>query len=279
MQRAKVDLPELTSDFAISDEQATAYREKGFIHLRSVCSPGEVSAYRPIFDAAVERLNTENRPLEERDTYGRAFLQIRNLWREDQDIARYVLARRFAKIAADLMGVDGVRLYHDQALYKEPGGGFTPWHQDRFYWPLDTDHTITMWMPLVDVPAGMEFAVGSHRMRDLRGGAISDDSEAYFNERTRRGDVVVEPVGSLRAGDATFHDGWMLHRAPGNHTDLMRSVMTVIYFADGTRVGAADSEPRRQDLQDWMPGLQPGDLAASPLNPLLFSRASAPAAR
>ena len=36
-----------------------------------------------------------------------------------------------------------VRLYHDQALFKEAGGGITPWHQDQHYWPLDTDRTIT----------------------------------------------------------------------------------------------------------------------------------------
>ena len=42
-------------------------------------------------------------------------------------------------------------LYHDQALFKEPGGGPTPWHQDQYYWPFDTDKTITMWMPLVEV--------------------------------------------------------------------------------------------------------------------------------
>ena len=59
---------------------------------------------------------------------------------------------RFAGVAAALLGVDGVRLYHDQALFKEPGGGPTPWHQDQVYWPLATDRTITMWMPLVDLP-------------------------------------------------------------------------------------------------------------------------------
>ena len=68
------------------------------------------------------------------------------------------------------MGVDGVRLYHDQALYKEPGGGFTPWHQDQTYWPLDTTHTITMWMPLLDIPpnvGSMRFASGSHAFGNL----------------------------------------------------------------------------------------------------------------
>ena len=44
--------------------------------------------------------------MEERDTYGKAFLQIMNLWVEDDAVKKYVLARRFAKIAADLLGVE-----------------------------------------------------------------------------------------------------------------------------------------------------------------------------
>lgn len=53
-------------------------------------------------------------------------------------------------IIIDLVGVENVRLSHDQALFKEPGGGHTLGHQDKFYWPLDTDKMITIWMPLVD---------------------------------------------------------------------------------------------------------------------------------
>ena len=47
-----------------------------------------------------------------------------------------------------LMQVEGVRVYADQALYKEPHGGYTPWHCDAFYWPLATDKAITAWIPL-----------------------------------------------------------------------------------------------------------------------------------
>lgn len=44
--------------------------------------------------------------------------------------------------------VDGVRIYHDQALNKEPGGGYTPWHCDGYYWPLQSDKILTAWVPL-----------------------------------------------------------------------------------------------------------------------------------
>ncbi|MBV8689372.1 MAG: phytanoyl-CoA dioxygenase family protein [Candidatus Eremiobacteraeota bacterium] len=48
-----------------------------------------------------------------------------------------------------------MRLYHDQALIKEPGAGYTPWHADQFYWPLDSAKTITAWVPLRAVPLEM----------------------------------------------------------------------------------------------------------------------------
>jgi ectoine hydroxylase-related dioxygenase (phytanoyl-CoA dioxygenase family) len=267
--------PSLDKAYTLSASQADAFRRDGHLKLTGVCAPGELAAYREHIGRAVQRLNTETRPLEERDTYGKAFLQVWNIWRHDEAVAHFVLARRFARLAAELMGVDGVRLYHDQALFKEPGGGFTPWHQDRFYWPLDTDRTITMWMPLVDIEQGMEFVTGSHVMQDMRGTEIGDDSEEYFRDVIARRNLPVHKVGALRAGDATFHDGWILHRAPGNSSPLMREVMTVIYFADGARVGPVDSEPRRTDLERWLPGLQPGDVAASPINPLLYRRGDA----
>jgi ectoine hydroxylase-related dioxygenase (phytanoyl-CoA dioxygenase family) len=254
-------------------EAAEAYRRDGHVVLRGVASADEVAQIRPVIGGCVQRMSTETRPLAERDTYGKAFLQVHNLWRADPAAAQFVLGKRFARFAAELMGVDAVRLYHDQALYKEPGGGFTPWHQDRFYWPLDTDKTITMWMPLVDVPAGMEWVSGSHRDGEIGRIEISDSSEQYFADLVADRQLPVAAAGPLAAGDATFHDGWSLHRAPGNDTDQMREVMTVIYFADGTRVGPADSDARRKDLADWLPGLAPGDVAASPLNPLLWSRA------
>lgn len=48
-----------------------------------------------------------------------------------------------------------MRLYHDQALYKEAGGGPTPWHADQYYWPLTTDRVVTAWVPLQPVSPDM----------------------------------------------------------------------------------------------------------------------------
>jgi hypothetical protein len=120
MSTVAAGLPELSSDYVLSPEQIAGYREKGHILLRGVCSPEEMAVYRNVILDAAMRNNRETRPLEERDTYGKAFLQIMNLWTGDEAVKQYTLSRRFAGIAAQLMEVDRVRLYHDQALFRSP---------------------------------------------------------------------------------------------------------------------------------------------------------------
>ncbi|NCX31779.1 MAG: phytanoyl-CoA dioxygenase family protein [Actinobacteria bacterium] len=177
-------------------------------------------------------------------------------------------------VVGELMGVRGVRLYHDQALFKEPGGGLTPWHQDQVYWPLDSDKTITMWMPLVDVPSevgSVVFVSGSHHSGNLGGAEIGDNSQHYFDRLITERNYTTHSYAPMRAGDATFHSGWTLHGAPANETKTMRCVMTIIYFADETRVGALDNPMRENDAQQWLGSRRTGELADGPLNPLLWS--------
>ena len=53
----------------------------------------------------------------------------------------------------------------------------------------------------------------------------------------------------------------------------MREVMTVIYYADGARVGPLDHPARRFDRDVWLAGCEPGEPAAGRLNPVLYRRA------
>jgi ectoine hydroxylase-related dioxygenase (phytanoyl-CoA dioxygenase family) len=265
-------LPVLHDPYGLTAEQIASYQNKGHVLLRNVANEAEIAAYEPVI-SGVKKLNRQDKPLDERDTYGKAFIQVSNIWEKNEAVARFVLAKRFAKIAADLMGASGVRIYHDQALYKEPGGGYTPWHQDQIYWPLDGDKTITMWMPLVPVTeqvGSMTFASESHKMGYINKMVISDESHKTLAQYIEGKGFEKWSYGAMAAGDATFHSGWTLHSAPGNPTDMMRKVMTVIYFADGTTIAEPDSQARRNDLAKWLPGQKPGDIAASPLNPLVY---------
>lgn len=244
----------------------------GHALIRGVASTNEVALHRTDINSAVRRLSTEGRSLENRDTYGKAFLQITNLWEKDEAVKRFVFEKKFAQVAADLLGVEKVRLYHDQALFKEPGGGHTPWHQDKYYWPLDTDKVITMWMPLVDIDEEMgmvTFASGSHLTGAVDSVEISDRSEEIFSRHIAEKDFSIDTPPSMRAGDATFHLGWTIHSAGANRSKRMRQVMTIIYFEDGAKVAAPANESQQADLNAWLPGLSPGDIAHSHLNPIM----------
>jgi ectoine hydroxylase-related dioxygenase (phytanoyl-CoA dioxygenase family) len=258
--------------YELDDSTVERFRRDGHVVLRNVASPAEIDEYRPAIQRGAATLRLETRPLEERDTYGRAFIQSCNLWRVEETVERFVHAPRFGQIAAELLGVERVRLYHDQALFKEPGGGRTPWHQDEFYWPLDTEQTVTMWMPLHDVTAEMglmSFAVGSHRLGDLRGREISDRSEAEFAELVAEQGLPVSQTPALAAGDASFHAGWTLHCAGANTTGGTREAFTIIFFADGARLRELRNGYERFDAAVWLPGVEVGEIAASPINPIV----------
>lgn len=272
-------LPRMDDSIGLPAGSVAAFARDGFACVRGLASAAEVAAWRPIIADAALAWRYDRRPLAERGTYGKAFIQSLNLWQRDPRIAGFTLARRFARVAAQLLGVPAVRLYHDQALFKEPDGGITPWHQDQTYWPLDTDRTVTLWMPLVDVPAEvgtMHFVPGTGSSGHGAGArgplgppGIGSETQRFFDELIAARGWQPHTFGALRAGDATFHAGWTLHGAAANPTALMREVMTVIYYADGTRVVAEPTPLQQGDLRAWLPGCEPGAAAASVLNPLL----------
>ncbi|MCA1946670.1 MAG: phytanoyl-CoA dioxygenase family protein, partial [Armatimonadetes bacterium] len=140
--------------------------------------------------------------------------------------------------------------------------------------PLETDKTITMWMPLVDATpemGTMMFADGSHRDGFIGiDEQISEFSEAFFEGYVRGRGFPITKGRALSAGDATFHLGWTLHRAPGNATERPREAMTVIYYADGAAVSRPRNPFQEADRLAWLAGLEPGRPAAGPLNPVLF---------
>jgi len=270
---APTGLPRLDVPYALSGDARRDFERDGHVLLRHVASPDEVAAYRPVIREATLGNTVEKRPLNERDTYGRAFIQVGDIWKKNAAVAPFTLARRFARIAAELLGVAAVRLYHDQALFKEPGGGPTPWHEDQYYWPLDSDRTVTMWMPLVDIAAdmgGMEFGSGTQRRPALAELAISDESEAFFEGMAASGEFAVTKPVPMAAGDATFHAGWTLHRAMPNASNQMREVMTIIFFADGIRLLEPRYQERRSPFESLFEGLNPGDAAASDLTPIVY---------
>jgi ectoine hydroxylase-related dioxygenase (phytanoyl-CoA dioxygenase family) len=259
--------------YALGADAAAAFRRDGHVTLRGLASAAEVARVRPAILGVVDRVAQAGDTQGRLDDYGALFTQVTNAWRLDETVRAFVFARRFARAAAELLGVPGVRLYHDQALVKEPGGRPTPWHQDQYYWPLDTDRTATLWMPLVDCGEAMGpmvFASGSHRMEGWEPQPISEAASARLAEEIRRRGLAIGGARALAAGDATFHSGRTVHSAGANRSAVRREVMTVIYHAAHARVVEPAHEHQRADKEAFLPGLRAGEPAASPLNPLLY---------
>ncbi len=266
-------LQELHQPHPLSRVQIEHFRAHGFVKLRNVLPPELLAYYGREITAQVLRLNTLHKPMSERTTYERAFLQIMNLWRQSEIAKEFCFSKRLARLAAELLGVSGVRLYHDQALYKEPGGGITPWHADQFYWPLSNDNTCTVWIPLQDTPLALgplAFSSGSHKLDFGRHLAISDESEALVQAELEKYRLpLIEAPFEL--GEVSYHYGWTFHRAGENKSNVPRAVMTIIYMEDGMRLAQPKNDNQIADWETWMPGAKVGEVVDTPLNPVLYS--------
>jgi len=192
--------------------QRDDYQKCGFIRLPQLFSRAKIASFEQDISAAVARLadlTVDKHPNSESDTYAQAFTQVMNLWRHDLKVRSIVFNRQLAAAAAQLMEVASVRPYHDQALYKAPLRGMTPWHCDQYCWPLNTVKTITAWIPLQDTPVEMGavvFSVGSHHIPMGRNLPIGDNSQQVISDNLNR--LGLEHVEqNFEAGDVSFYWG------------------------------------------------------------------------
>src|ERR1700722_10974928 len=173
-------LPSLDNFLGISTAQRDEFRDIGHLLVRGLLSMPEAGVYRQQVVEAAKRHSRERKRLPEKGIYGRAFVEMGNLWRVDEGVRQLVLSKRLGKVAADLLGVANVRIYHDHALMKEAGGRATYWHQDQYYWPLDTADTITLALALTDqsIERGMfVFANGSHKYGTIMDPKLSQEPD------------------------------------------------------------------------------------------------------
>lgn len=269
-----MDLNILEEIYEINEEQIDFFKKNEFIKLKEVLTPEIVNYFNSVISEKVSELNKINVPIEERDTYGKAFLQLFNLWTQDDLIKKLIFSKRLAKIASDLMQVNGVRIYHDQALFKEAGGGFTPWHADQHYWPLSSNKTITIWIPLQKTPLEMgplEFSAGSQKIKIGRELSISDESEQEIktNLKVNNFPHIIEPFD---IGEVSFHSGWIFHRAGANISKETRKVMTIIYIDKDMKLKKPENKGQMNDWKTWCPGVAIGENVNSILNPIIFEK-------
>ena len=264
---------ELHSEYPLSEDQVLEFQRSGFIHLRNVLSANTIREYEESITDYVWKHNpNRDQHIRDRSTYEQAFIQVVNIWSDSEKVKELVISRRLARIVTRLLGVSSVRLYHDQALFKEPGGGLTPWHADQYYWPLSSNYTCTAWIPLQATPSEMgplSFSKGSHLFEGGRDLVIGDESETFLNNELEKSGFEHISNG-YDLGDVSFHYGWTYHRAGPNETEKMRKAMTIIYMDEKMRVSKSSRAEHVADQRAFIPDRLPGDPADTALNPCLY---------
>jgi len=261
---------ELSAPYALTPDQVDAFRSNGYIKLPGVLSASAMRLLRRemlrlLGDAFDTRLDGGTRE---------RFLSAEMAWREHPLLRAYVLSPRIAKICADLLGKPGVRLYHDNLMSKEPGCGRTPWHYDAHHFPLATNDVVTAWIPAQPIPRGMgplRFAgpIDAYKLvEDLSFNKFDTSYDRSVAEVFRRHAVAVDD-GPFEAGEVSFHHNLCFHSAGANRTGQSRVVLANTFFADGARV-LAEPTMVSGDWQKFIPGVAPGGVAASALNPLCW---------
>lgn len=266
---------DIDSPYAISDEQIAQFRRDGYIKLKNVLSAEVIEHYGPIITSEVYRLNTMHLPIEQRDTYNKAFLQVGNIWTKNDTIKEFCWGQRLARMAAELLGVKGVRMYHDQALYKEAGGGVTPWHADQYYWPMASPLSVTAWIPLQAVPMEMgplAFARGSHKFEAGRELGISDESEERIGRSMKEQNYPLDDT-PFDLGEVSFHYGWTFHRAGRNVSTKPRAVMTIIYMDQDMRLLQPNTKAREGDRNAFAADVEVGQIMNGKMTPMIYPAA------
>ena len=218
------------------------FRRDGFVVVPDVLSPDEIRRYGSAVDEAVARRSRhDGRTLAEKSRYEQSFVQCQNLWEDSPGVRPLTFHPLLAEAAARLLGAGAVRLWHDQALYKEAGGRQTDPHQDHPYWPIVETDTVTAWIPFDGSTLGsgaMGYLPGSHRAGVREFVNIFFPGEDDPDPLARPELEGIEPLFvEVPAGAVAFHHGLTFHLAAPNSTGTVRRVHTVIYFADGSTRG------------------------------------------
>jgi ectoine hydroxylase-related dioxygenase (phytanoyl-CoA dioxygenase family) len=259
----------MTTVAGITAELVENFRRDGFVVVPGLLSADEIRRFGSAVDEAVARRSShDTRTLADKSRYEQSFIQCQNLWEDSPGVRPLTFHPLIAGTAARLLGVDAVRIWHDQALYKEAGGRETDPHQDQPYWPIVETNTITAWIPFDGstlANGAMGYLPGSHLL-GLREfvNIFTGSGEDPLARQELEG---IEPVWvEVPAGSVAYHHGLTFHLAGPNTSGAVRRVHTAIYFADGSTRG----EGRFPHPSVERAGIEMGAVIASDVTPIAW---------
>ena len=222
----------------LTQEQIDFYREKGFVVIDDFLTPEELETWREAVDEAVANRGQQRilgQESKANEYYDNVFTQRVNLWQDNEKVRKIMLDSRLGKMAATLAGVEGIRIWHDQALIKQPWGNPTGWHLDNPYWSFHTRNSITIWVALDDATLEngcLWFLPGTHNLATFDNVGIGPNIGDLFKVYPEWATIKAMPA-PMKAGSCSWHNGIIAHAAGANMTPGRRRAMTCAYMPDG----------------------------------------------
>jgi phytanoyl-CoA hydroxylase len=260
---------------ALSQEQIDSYNRDGFLVVEGFLTPQELETWRTFTQEAVDQRLASSGPLSNQadpdNFYAQVFIQCLKLADTHAGMRSLLLNPALGETVATLAGADGIRIWHDQALFKPPFGNGTAWHLDDPYWSFSARNAISMWIALDDATLGngcMWYLPGTHLTATYDNVGIGQNMAALFKvyPEWRK----IEPVACpCPAGTAVFHNGLTAHGAGANMTNRPRRAMTCAYMPDGSTFNGT----RNILPEEYFNSLKPGDVLNDPVvNPLVWKK-------
>lgn len=225
---------------AVSAEQIATYQENGFLVIENFLDSYELESWRKCTEEAVDaRLSATGYLHNQGDPdafYAQVFTQALKLAEVHDGMRQIMHDERLGKVAAELAGVDGIRIWHDQALIKPPFGNATAWHLDNPYWSFSSRDALSIWVALDDATLQngcMYYLPGTHKTARFENAGIGSNQRDLFKVYPEWLDVP-SVACPCPAGSAVFHNGIVAHGAGANMTNRPRRAMTCAYMPDGS---------------------------------------------
>ncbi len=255
----------------LTADQIDSYQENGFLVIDGFLSTDELAHWSQVTDEAVAARLAAQPPGSPDDYYAQVFTQCLKLAETHAGMREIMHDPRLGRIAGELAGVDGIRIWHDQALFKPPFGNPTGWHLDNPYWSFSSRNSISLWVALDDATQDngcLYYLPGTQKTATHANAGIGRNQADLFKVYPQWREI--NSVGCpCPAGSAVFHSGLTAHGAGANMTNKPRRAMTCAYMPDGEIFnGAQNVLP-----EDYVKTLTVGDaLNNNAVNPLIWHR-------
>ena len=228
----------------------------GFVFMKGFLSSEEAAEIngqiQRFIDEVLPRAPDTTAFYEDRDDPA-SIKRLQNMAALDPYFEALFQSDRFTELSKHLLADDVVP--SNPQWFNKPArvGAVTPPHQDGFYFMLEPNEAVTLWIALDDIDEGngcMRYVRGSHRrgMRPHRASNILGFSQGVSDYSDEDRDQEVAMCAS--PGDVFAHHSMIIHRADANHSDRRRAALGLVFVAARARKDEERAARYRQELYD-----------------------------